>query len=278
MTLRELQTEVSALGFDSTVDCDALFITSANRALDLIYDECCITGDVSILTVRPPVLKHIDALVHIGGAVDALPISGRAYSMYVSGDGLITVETGGESHSASFSGKNVLVRGFINGNGVMTFSGDSGYSVTSLYIYGEIFGDKESDIPDGTDLHFYDVREYVNDFVSFVSPARDHKGNIIKNATLSDGKLIIRGEYNGAVHLTYRRSPKRVTGDLDSTIDVPRDEEARLSILTAAFLWLDDDEEKAKYYMQLYREFRTKHRDVSVGSGTAEYVNENRWA
>lgn len=280
MTLRELQTEVSALGFDSTVECDALFITSANRALGIIFDERCVTGDVRILAVCPPVLKHIDAFVHQGGEVDALPVSGRAYSMCLSGTGVVTIEANGEVRTESFNGKSVHMRGFINGDGKIIFSGDSGFTVSSFNVYGEIFGSSESDIPDGSELHFYDVSAMVDDFVSFVSPARDSKGNIIKNATLSDGKLIIRGEYNGAVHLTYRRSPARISSVLDTKIDVPREDEARLSILTAAFLWLDDDGEKARYYMQLYREFGESRKEIAPTTygGTAKYVDVNGWA
>ncbi len=279
MTLRELQTEVSALGFDSTVECDAPFLAAANRALRLIYDERCVSGEVRILAVCPPVLKHIDSYVHMSGTIDALPISGRAYSMYVTGAGQITVTTDVCTHTRSFDGKEILIKGFINGVGTMTFSG-GGFTVTSLNVYGEIFGTDMEDIPDSSELHFYDVRDRVDNFVSFLSPARNSEGKIIKNATLSDGKLIIHGEYNGEIHLTYRRSPERISDALDREIDVPRELMAHLAILTAAFLWLDDDEEKARYYMELYREFTEKRaipRELTV-SKAGEYVNANGWA
>ena len=278
MTLRELQAEVSALGFDGTVECDALFMTSANRAQGLIFNECCVTADATILAVHPPISKHVDVLIHRGGYDDALPVSGRAYSMYATGSGRIIVSGAGGERIVDFSGEKLHLRGFLSGDGTLTFTGESGYVISSLNVYGEIFGTEEGDIPDGGALRFYDVRSKIEDFVSFAGPVRDANGSIISNVRLEDGRLVINGEHEGLINIRYRRSPRPISGGLDSKVDIPREYESYLAILTASFIFLDYDEEKAKYYMELYREFRSQRRDAPYTGGTAEYRDVNGWA
>ena len=63
----------------------------------------------------------------------------------------------------------------------------------------------------------------------------------------------------GLFKVIYNRKPKSIenTGEAseDSTvIDLDEDLCALLPILVASYVWMDDEPEKAQYYLMLYRE------------------------
>lgn len=279
MTLRELQNDVAALGFASLTDYGISLLSSANRALRLIFSESRITATARILAMNPPVIRYIKSAVHIGGCTETLPLEGRAYSLIANGLGTVTVRDKTGVRTYELTGGKKRLYGFTEGAAEIRFEGEYGFAVSSFYMYGEIFGDSEADIPDGTDRHFYDVRRSISDFAAFSGPARTEDGRILNNVMLSDGKLIIKGESNQAIFIEYKRTPRKITGaNDDEIIDIPSELEGLLPLLTAAFMWLDDDEEKAQYYMQLYREFKSRIPDPGRPGGSDDYIDTNRWA
>jgi hypothetical protein len=65
-----------------------------------------------------------------------------------------------------------------------------------------------------------------------------------------------------------------LASDGDIQIDMPRELEHVLPLLVASFLWLDDDEAKAQYYLAIYRDLmNTVRRYGNRCINTAYYGN-----
>ena len=61
--------------------------------------------------------------------------------------------------------------------------------------------------------------------------------------------------YDGKIRLTYKSNPPKVSLDTpDDEIGIAKEVEHLVPLLSAAYFWLDDDEEKAQYYLSLYRD------------------------
>ena len=76
--------------------------------------------------------------------------------------------------------------------------------------------------------------------------------------------------------MSYECRPKTITGSTTS-IDVSPSAEHLLPILTAYFVWLDDEAELAESYLRLYRSLLATVKRKSR-TDSAEYVDSLRWA
>ena len=279
MILRELKNEVISLGFDDIIEREDLFITSANRALRDIYTERVITKTVSLFANGDCPAKRIKEIRHVGGTDLTLPLVGRAYSMQVFGEGVIIIRDGADTKTLEFSSESDLIRGFINSGGDITFSGELSYTVRHLAFFEEIFSRRTEDIPAGDTVRIYDIRKTFGDFMSFASLPKDNTGKCIPNCTLSDGKLKIDSSYRGEIVLTYRRLPKKIVSDFpDEEIDIPNEFSHLLPLLTASYVWLDDDEQMAKYYREMYLSMLANCKVSSYEKIDTQYINTNGWA
>lgn len=279
MILRELKNDVISLGFDDMLEREDLFITSANRALRTIYSERVISKTVKLFAHGQTASTRIKELRHIGGEDVTLPLVGRAYSMRVCGEGKITVYDGKNKKIIEFNSENEVINGLLTSGGSILFSGDYSYTVYNLVTFDEVFSSNTADIPDGSPRRVYDIRAMFGDFLSFMSLPRDGRGQLIDDCSLCDGKLELDSSYRGEIILTYRRLPMTIVADLpDVVIDIPEEFAPLLSLLTASYVWLDDDEEKAKYYRELYSDMLKNIKASSYESVDTGYRNTNRWA
>ena len=166
MTLNELKTEVTKLGFERDIDDDENFILCANRALKIMLAERKITKTVLLNTADYTSSKNAES-----------PF----------------------------------------------------YEIDFTRIYP--------------------------DFVSFVNQIKGMRGEIISSIVASDGILYVPTDFKGSILVTYQRLPETMlAADGDIQIDMPRELEHVLPLLVASFLWLDDDEAKAQYYLAIYRD------------------------
>ena len=100
----------------------------------------------------------------------------------------------------------------------------------------------------------FDLSDHVNDAMVITAPPKDSIGNVI-NGAYSDGLFItLPDSFLGDAVITYRSLPKALTqDDGDTVLDIPAYIEHLLPLLTAFFVHLDDDPEKAEAYMSIYR-------------------------
>ena len=174
MRLYEIYNEVTALCPDIDCELDESFGAALSRALSLISSERRLEGRCVIPAYGQKPLTRVENFRHHGGKTETLPLVGRAYSLIVCGKGSFTVSSGAEERRYAFDTNGRLYRGFIPGNATLVFDGAHSFDAYSLSTYSEVFSDDESDIPDGSGISRYSLRERCADFGGFLG-AGAHK-------------------------------------------------------------------------------------------------------
>ena len=209
--------------------------------------------------MRIPIVSHapdvrIPVYRHKPSASDSFELSGAAFSFTASGEGEYTVSDGTGVRHGSFNGQKTEVREFIGAHAAVTFEGELSYTVFDLAVFSDVFGTDELDIPIAHDCEEYSIRDLAPDFVGPLGAPYADGARIPTSLRISSDKLIVPCGFEGEIYIPYARAPKEIDLDtLNDEIDIPPECEHILALLTASYLWLDDDSEKAQYYMTLYR-------------------------
>ena len=278
MKLKDLRDEVAALTFESGIDLDKNFIASANRALITIFTERPVAKTVRLFTSMPKPLIFTPTITHSGGTDITLPLRGKAYAFRVRGVGSFTLCDGIIKNVKQFDTPDTLFRGFIRSSDAkITFSGSLSYTVYGFTCYGELYSKSESDIKEYTPTVSYDINLLYGDFLAFLDSPRTRSGEI-SDATVQNGILSLPyGKYD-EVYLTYARMPRRITADdQNAEIDISGECRPLLSLLTTAYLWLDEDAERAQYYMSLYKTDMSFIRRFNTSHSCGEYRDVLGW-
>lgn len=254
MTLNELKNSVVDLGFEVGLDKEEMLIPALSRALYTIYHD-----RPRLKTVRLGIRSIYGSLVaqhicHIGGERISYKLEGVAYSFRVSGRGryIITYGSGSEEHD--FDCEMGEVRGILSSAATITFLGEYSFDIYSLAVFLSVDGPNTASIPIYGEERCYDLRVLYPDILTPHSLPRTKDGVTISGSLIRDGVMYIPWGFSGEAQLTYRRAPYVATGDdMDEAIDISREVEELLPLLVASYLWLDDDSDKAQYYMSLYR-------------------------
>ena len=275
MTLNELKTEVCALGFESSVDSDPVFICAANRALAMICTEL-----PTLKTLRAPAcpyapIYYLAQLHHAAGERIELTLSGKAYSFFVTGRGSFTEISDNGRTKTDFDTPFSEYRGIINGSVRLVLEGDGNYELLDLSVYDKLIGDGIDGIPTGRENRIL-PDELVDDFSEFAEKPRDGSGRLIAGARFDGREVILPTGYRGIVVLRYRSRPKKITRDT-SVIDVNHTTAYLLPILTAYFVWIDEEPRLAESYLELYRRLVAVAKQ-SARVDSAEYTDALRWS
>lgn len=279
MKLKDLKDEVAALAFDEGVSLDKNFIASANRALITIFTERPVAKTVRLFSAEQAPLVYTPTMTHRGGEDITLPLKGKAYAFRVCGCGSFTLSDGIVRTTKSFDTEDTLYRGFIRTEGAkISFTGNLCYKIYGFSCYGELISENEADINEYTPTVSYDMNRLYGDFLAFLEAPRTETG-VIPDATVKNGVLTLpRGKYD-EVYLTYSRMPRRITADSqDAEIDVSGECSPLLSLLTTAYLWLDEDPERSQYYMSLYNSEMSFIRRYNTSHSSGEYRDVLGWA
>ena len=145
---------------------------------------------------------------------------------------------------------------------------------TVILNTADYMSEAESDSP-YCEINFAEI--YPN-FVSFVNQIRGMNGEIIASIVANDGVLYVPRGFSGKILISYQRLPDTALAhEPDLQLDMPRELEHILPLLVASFLWLDDDEAKAQYYLALYRDLMNTVRRYGNRSIDTTYYG-NGWA
>ena len=255
MTLYDIRDEVGSLGFDEPPTDITALSRAVRRALAVMYAEHAVKSVMRFFKKVPKKSKNIGEILHTPGEVITVNAQGGAYSLFISGSGSFTLtDRNGEKRNYFNTGGKRFC-GLINGDATFTFSGETTYSVYNFFLYPDFYSDRQEDIPTSSGCEEYCASEIVSDYLSPLGAPKTPSGSQIKGARVYSDKIILPSDYNGEVLLDYKKAPPRVSEDSpEDEIDIPKDREHLLPLLTAAYIWLDDDSEKAYYYMSLYRE------------------------
>ena len=275
MTLKELMDEVAALGFEEEIEANAALFGAAKRALMRIYTERAVYSVIQIIPNAAKPTLYQKKITHAPGELLVFSLGESTYSFRVSGCGSFCV--GDKAYD--FNGNSLVFRGFANEGDELTFRGDFLYTVYDLSVYHGVFAASSRDVRlKGEELSF-DLSLMTDDFLAFGELPTDGRGRAVRGARFLGSRLYLPEDCEGVVNLSYRRRPKVPTLDsVDEELDLPAECETLLPLLTASYLWLDDDREKAEFYLDAYREqMSILRRYVSPVAGRG-YDVMNGWA
>jgi len=277
LTYNELCAEVASLGFEGGGVDAALLLSSTRRALRTVFCEKDARGRISFYhTARIPA-DVIGDFVHKGGEDIELYLSGKSLSFKTDGEGEYIISDQSGQRRVEFSSDLCEHRELLFGDAVIKFVGDYTYSVYDAACYCELFGKGRDAIPMHSSHAVYDLKAICRDWASALSPITDKYGRTIPDAEIVGTRLLLPYTFSGKVSIVYKKAPILPSGDPDEVITLPDGCEHLLPLLVAAYVWLDDDSDKAGYYMSLYREGMIMSRSA-VGSGVGAYENVNGWA
>lgn len=275
MTFNQLTEAVAHLGFEGGGMDPATLLAAACRAVEMIYSDRASVGRLCFDVYKPTLCLLRRELRHSAGGSESFPLQGRSYVFRVSGKGEYTLTDGGATVKRGFDGGQT-VKGRLKEGGSICFMGENPYTVRGFACYMEDFSGEE--IPEPRRYRDHVLSNKVPDFAAFVSGAEDERGQAIAGSSLRDGIVSLPFDFSGCVVIRYkRRAPTIFAEDADKEIDVPPDTVAMLPLATAAYAWLDDDPEKAQYYMSLYRELMADTRRYSSRAAGEKYQT-NGWA
>ena len=278
MTLNELKNDVAKLGFESYIEDEDAFIASVNRALSLIYVDRPVSKSAVISFKGPRATFVREFVEHHSGETVSFDVSGRAISFCATGHGTCIIKDQSGTAEITLGTDRQPVKKLLHGDSTVTFTGDYYFTVSNLAVFNDLVSDRPSDIPDYAPFMELSPEDYCDDFRAFSSLPTDKDGKAVQSVKLIDGRIVVPYNYRAELYLTYYRAAKPIDKTApDAPIDVSEECAPMLPILTASFLWLDDDAAKAQYYMSLYRDIVANVKRYSTNKIDTAY-RVNGWA
>ena len=278
MTLNELKNDVAKLGFESYIEDNGAFIASVNRALSLIYVDRPVSKS-AVISFRGPRTSLVREFIeHRSGEEINFNITGKAVSFRSTGNGRCIITDDGGREEIALGADRQSVKRLLVGDATICFFGDYYFTISNLAVFDDLISDKVADIPEYTPLRELCPKDYCDDFRAFTSQPTDKDGRTVESVKLIDGRIYVPYNYRAELYLTYYRAAKPIDETTaDTQIDISEECAPMLPILTAAFMWLDDDAAKAQYYMSLYRDIVANVKRYSTNKIDTGY-RVNGWA
>ncbi len=278
MTYKDLCNSVASLGFEKGISDSDAFLCAVHRAITTIYTEKEARSTLEIYQSAHLPSEIIPDFVHTGSGVEAFSLNVRAVCFKTDGIGEYLIHDDMEERRVSFGREEKVHKELLVGASTLSFVGDYTYSVFDIALYDVLFGPDKSDVPELNTYREYDLRKLCSDYLCPILNPCDEYGITIPNTFVFDGILKVPASYTGKIRLTYKRGPVLPSGDYDEPISLPSGCEHLLGLLCASYFWLDDDEEKASYYMSLYREGMLASRRFTRSALDTSYTDTNGWA
>lgn len=301
MRVNELYKQVAELGFATSLDQDARerFYYAANRAL------------IQVAAIRPAIksciVNHRPILNSISDITD-LEISeehcfectgAKAYFFEYCGTGNAYVEylDGNEwqlaeqiplvSQGISYVQKKGFIKvgnNFFSGSTRIRFAkGNYLYAIKDLALYTFVYSERVEDIPAYKECSRYDIKHSNPDFWGFCTPPIKEDTSFERMSAGYDIEgehiLLLPRTVSGVYKVMYKHKPQAILTEYDpqnneDEIDIEEDLAVLLPVLIASYLWIDEEPEKAQYYLGLYREsVLAIERKISHSAPTSIYTN-----
>ncbi len=280
MTFTELKNEVAALGFENRHFRDSQIAAFAKRAQSTIFSDRAITKTVKIFIPEITPSYKLDAFRHRGGEEEVINISGACFAMELCGVGTVRLEEGGVTRTYSFNSDKYILKGFIPSmEAKIIFGGPHSFFAVRLLVFKETYGESLDSIPDTEGRVINKQAKSNGDFLCFCSLPCDKDGKMCSCICMEDGEITFPAGVHGEFYVTYRRAPIPPSPDLPlEKIDIPKQCEHLLTLLTAAYICLEYDTEQAKIYKESYeRQMRELNRSSSARMVGA-YHDVTGWA
>ena len=281
MTVSQLYSSVAQLGFEYSLEDEDRFLFAANRALLQVNAIRPVTR-AYIINHKPLENKVKDATFEPREKTDELFFYAenvKSYYFEADGKGTLSIEKYEASEEkwtrvsvVEFAGVKgfTAYRGFIKQDGEFVnasirlhFIGEYVYSIKCVAMYEHLYSENAEDIPSWDRFIKYDISALVTDFLSLSSQPIIEAENIKyinQPYGVEDGRIILLPhDIDGLYKIIYNKLPRKIISENgaandESDIDLDEDLCALLPMLIASYIWVDDEPEKAQYYLALYRE------------------------
>lgn len=303
MNIATLYKQVASLGFETSLEYNDAFFFAANRAIYQVNLLRPHTAECEIIHRKEKNLLKTGFETYERESELTFEADGaRAYYFEAAGSGTLYLEKydAGKwtliGEKALASAEFTPYRGFIKADGRFTEarvrlrfaaseSGDYIYYVRNVAMYGKTRSAEEKDIPTHCAWTAYDVAAMRSDFLSLASPPIIMPENLRFGAgyQVENGRrILLPYDAEGDYRVLYHRKPCEIPQDLEPSenmeeIDLDEELCTLLPLLTAAYVWADDEPEKASYYMNLYRERAAELEAKRKTYTTARIINVNGW-
>lgn len=279
MTVSELYRQSAQLGFEDSLESGDRFYFAANRAL------------MQVALLRPAisscVINHTPLKNRVSGAsFDVIRrteelgfTANNVKSYYFEADGngeaylegfiggvwttLKRIELSGTRRFSAYRGLIKTNEDFFDGNVRLHFAGKYVYNVRNIALYGDVYSDRDSDVPAYEPFTAYDISALTSDFLSLAdSPICEDEGytKLNQGYRVENGSvLLLPYSAAGVYKVLYRRKPEAIKTDElpennTDTLDLDEELCTLLPLLVASYVWVEDEPSMAEYYAARYNE------------------------
>ena len=303
MKIHELYASVAELGFEDSLEDIPAFFAAANRALLQINALRPLTAILDIYHRRPENLIHganHDIVEYVGEDV-IYPASDVAKGFYfeVLGEGECRIEAYNTTTSSweiirriEFSNKIFTAyRGFIKKDGAfitdevrLRFMGDYAYQIRNAAMWGVVYSSDETEVP-AYEVHArYDLRQLDPDFIELCdNPFLSSFTRLTDDYYFENNSVIILPANEAReIKIKYKKSPKQLVytdSPEEDITDIELDPELvqLMPLLVAAYIWIDENDGKAQYYLDLYYRRAAEIEAKNRSREGAKYANVTGW-
>ena len=262
MTLAQLEAATARLGFTPSLDDGGeLLRDAASRAL----------GEVAILRPRiarvtlwhyPEIPLYSEENSEMETAARTICVGGgSAFHLRIIGRGKLILQQGTERTEYGFSaaegGRPTVLGGLLTKGAAQVSFRIEPYEPFRLLSFAVYDGAYAGMPPDPTRPKEYDLSAHFLDFGALVGPLTDEDGRTLEEGdggdyTIRDRCILsINRKEPCRIGLSYRRSLELPAS---GKLPVTEEEAALLPLYCAAYVFLDDDPEKATFYLARFTE------------------------
>lgn len=282
MTVSELYSEVSQLGFETSLDDSNRFYQALNRCLLQAFMVKPVVKQTSIAHFVPKNIAYnsIGTKVHSTEDIVIEAVGAKSFAFEISGNCKYLVEFFDEDSWKTVIEDSILdgraqqfseVKGFVlNGSSFVSsetpvrivFKGDYFFLVRNIAMYGEVLSDDLKDIPSSRVYQEYDLSSLIEDFGGLVHAPTLGETNLATSQYkyTENSRLAISKDIRGLIDIEYYHKPNPVefklepSEDKETEIDLDFEVAAIFPYLIASYVWVDDEPAKAQYYRVMYDE------------------------
>ena len=301
MTVGELYSQVSQLGFEDALEHDDRFYFAANRAL--LQVNSLRPATKSLLINHHPLKNMVKSAsfkpISRVSEITFEAVGAKAYYFEADGNGIVHVERYEDGQWLIVSIRELNSKGFVpykdfikvgpdfvSGKVRLRFGGEFIYSLRNIALYESLYSGNVADIPSYEAYSRYDMREYANDFIGFAeSPVFADGENLHLNQDYdieSTSVLLLPYDKEGAYKVIYKRRPNEIknvgnASEDSAIIDLDDELSYALPNLVAAYIWAEDEPSLAEYYLTLYRERAAEIVATTKNASPVIYKSCNGW-
>lgn len=262
MTVAQLERAVARLGFAPSIeDGGPLLRDAAARALDELGAVRPRLRTVSLFHLPSPPLYAEGGVDLIRGEKTFSLPGGRSFFLRVSGRGALSVTRDGAEKLYPFTATeeglpSVLGGALPTGEGPLHFRlfGEGGLRLLAFAVYDSLF---DGIPPDPFGGRSYDLAVLFPAFGGLLAPPSTEEGRALSEGaaadyTVEEGHILTLSPHvRGCIRLTYRA---RLTVPEEGELPLTEEEAALLPLFCASYVYLDDDPDRAAFYLARFRE------------------------